>query len=51
MEEKRIIKGQRFGGCAPVLCVPVVEKTREGILSCVDTLSRSGVKMIEWRMD
>lgn len=51
MKEKRVIKGQEFGGKAPVLCVPVVEKTREAILRSVDELSRRGVKMLEWRMD
>lgn len=44
-------KGIRFGEGAPVICVPVVERTDEAVLGRIRELSSCGVSMIEWRMD
>ncbi len=45
------IKGHSFGKGTPVVCVPVVEKTAEGILQIIGRMTEARVEMIEWRMD
>ncbi len=45
------IKERVFGCGGPIICVPVVEKTKEGILACVRDMVEQQVEMIEWRMD
>lgn len=45
------IKAHKFGSGKPVLCVPVVEKTGEGIIACVQDMVQRQAEMIEWRMD
>lgn len=51
MPEVFRIKGQEFGSGKPVVCVPVVERTEEGILRAARELVANGVGMLEWRMD
>ncbi len=46
-----VIKGHPIGGGRPVLCVPVAEKERAGILGSAARAIRAGAEMIEWRMD
>lgn len=45
------IKGHEFGNGKPVVCVPVIEQTREAILIKVREMEAENVEMIEWRMD
>lgn len=45
------LKEHKFGSGKPVVCVPVVEKTGEGIVACVRDMVGKQAEMIEWRMD
>lgn len=45
------IKGITFGQGRPVICIPVVEKEKEGIIHKIKELSERKVQMIEWRAD
>lgn len=45
------IKGNQFSAAHPIICVPVVEKTKEGILAAVGSMVQKQAAMIEWRMD
>lgn len=45
------IKGQTFGEGAPIVCVPIVEKTKESILAEAVALATDGAQMLEWRID
>ncbi len=51
MQQAFDIKGVHFGDGRPVICVPVVEKTREGIVGKIRELVEKNVKMVEWRAD
>ena len=46
-----IIKGKLISEKHPLVCVPIMEKTREEILSQARDLSELGVEMLEWRAD
>ena len=45
------IKGHIIGEGVPIVCVPVVERTAEGILDTIRQMTNKQVEMIEWRMD
>lgn len=45
------IKGLEFGAGCPVVCVPVIEKSKENILAVLKAMTARNVNMIEWRMD
>lgn len=49
--QKLTIKNQNLDGGRPVICVPVVKKDRESILTEVKELVQKQVQMIEWRVD
>ncbi len=51
MQEPLEIKGIRFGGGRPVICVPVVERERAAIVAKIRELAERKVQMIEWRAD
>lgn len=51
MNKTLCIKGRTIGKGKPLLCVPVVEDTRDGILSEFRSLLTSPADMIEWRAD
>lgn len=44
-------KGKILGAGTPLVCVPVTEETREGIVEEIRILTEKKVDMIEWRMD
>lgn len=50
MKEFRI-KNQVIGEGRPLICVPVMEQNREGIIKEITYLSQSSADMIEWRVD
>lgn len=45
------IKGVKFGAGKPVVCVPIVEQTAEGICREAEELAAVGIDMVEWRVD
>lgn len=45
------IKGKTIGGGRPCVCVPVMEKTKQGIVNEILALAKSNAEMIEWRVD
>lgn len=45
------IKGTTVGRGRPVICVPVVEQEKEGVISRIKELTEKKVRMIEWRVD
>ncbi len=45
------IKGIRFGGGRPVVCVPVVARERADVVGKIRELVSKKVQMIEWRAD
>ena len=45
------IKGKNIGQGKPMVCVPVMERKKEDILSEVTRLVDLGAEMIEWRVD
>lgn len=51
MTEEIIIKNHRIGTGKPLVCVPVVEQSREDILAAAEKITGKGVDMLEWRMD
>ena len=52
MEDRRLtIKNRTFGAGRPLVCVPVMECTREEILREIAYLGQSRADMIEWRVD
>ena len=46
-----IVKGKYIDNHKPLVCVPIIETTRESILSRTRDLVESGVEMLEWRAD
>ena len=46
-----VIKGKKLGGGKPCVCVPVMERTKEGIIDEILSLTKTNVDMIEWRVD
>ena len=51
MNGKYIRKGKTIGAGKPLLCAPIVEDTKEGILSEFRSLLGTPAEMIEWRAD
>lgn len=45
------IKGYTFGAGAPIVCVPIVEKSADGIIAEGLALATDGTQMLEWRID
>lgn len=45
------IKGVEIGTGRPLICVPVLEKTKETVIKEVEYLVKSDADMIEWRLD
>lgn len=51
MESELIIKGKTIGGGKPLICVPIVEDTKDGVLSEFRSILSTNAEMIEWRAD
>lgn len=51
MENRLCVKGRLIGHGKPLVCVPVMESTKEGILKETGRLVGLGADMIEWRVD
>jgi 3-dehydroquinate dehydratase-1 len=51
MGELLCIKGRRIGEGKPLVCVPIMETTRAGIVGEAERLCERHVQMIEWRVD
>ena len=51
MQKPFEIKGIMIGEGRPVICVPVVEKTTEGVVTKIRELGEKKVQMLEWRVD
>lgn len=45
------IKGTEVGTGRPLICVPVLEKTKEEVIKEVEYFVKSDADMIEWRLD
>lgn len=45
------IKGKKFGGGRPVVCIPVTETKKENIIERLKDLGARKVPMVEWRAD
>lgn len=45
------IKGKKLGEGKPLICVPIVEQDRDGILSECRSVCETAAEMIEWRVD
>lgn len=45
------IKGKKFDTGKPIICVPVMEPRKDGIMKEVSLLVGKGIEMIEWRVD
>lgn len=46
-----LIRGVALGGGKPLLCTPIVEDTKDGILSECRSITKTNAEMIEWRAD
>ena len=51
MDAVLCVKGKRIGTGRPLVCVPVMEQTREAIVAEVQRLVQLHVDMVEWRVD
>lgn len=51
MEQPLCIKGRNIGEGKPLVCVPIMESTREGIVREASRLAERHADMIEWRVD
>ena len=49
--KKLVLKHREIGTGKPLICVPVMEKTREKIITEITYLTGSSADMIEWRVD
>lgn len=45
------VRGIRIGEGIPKICVPIVEKTREGILAAAEAFDKTALDIVEWRAD
>lgn len=45
------VKGKTIGEGTPLICVPIVEKTKEGIVREAENKIQVGAQMLEWRVD
>ena len=45
------VKGRTIGEGKPLVCVPVMEKTKEDIVRESECLRDLGAEMLEWRVD
>ena len=45
------VKGKTIGEGKPFVCVPIMEKTKEGIVREAEDLIQAGAEMLEWRVD
>ena len=46
-----IVKGKKIGTGRPLVCVPVLEHTKQGIIDEIINLSKTATDIIEWRVD
>lgn len=51
MKKKLIIKGKVIGEGKPLVCVPIMEKSRQAIMEEAKRLADSKAEMVEWRVD
>ena len=51
MEDLLCVKGRIVGKGKPLVCVPIMEKTKESIIKEAKRLAEHQVDMIEWRLD
>lgn len=51
MENQLRVKGKIIGEGRPLICVPVMERDRKGIVEKVRGLADCAAEMIEWRVD
>lgn len=51
MDQFLCIKGRIIGKGEPLICVPIMERTKEGILKEAARLAELSADMIEWRVD
>ena len=51
MNQELIIKGKNYSTGTPIVCVPIMAATAEGIVAEAARLVDLGVEMIEWRVD
>ena len=45
------IRETEVGTGRPLVCVPVIEKTKEEVINEIEYLAESAADMIEWRLD
>ena len=51
MKEYLCVKNRVIGSGRPLVCVPVMEQTKDGIVQKVKEMTAHKVEMIEWRVD
>ena len=51
MDKSIDIRGRKLGGETPLICTPLVGKTREGVLAEAATVIAKKPDVIEWRVD
>lgn len=51
MDNLLCIKGRTFGKGRPLVCVPIMESTKEGVIKEAVRLAELHADMIEWRVD
>lgn len=51
MKEYLCVKNRVIGSGRPLVCVPVMEQTKDGIVQKVKEMTAYKVEMIEWRVD
>ena len=51
MERPIIIKGKHIGEGKPIICVPVMGKTKNEIVESIKKMVNDKCEMIEWRVD
>lgn len=51
MSKRLMVKNKTFGGGKPVICISVMDKHTEDIITEIKRLIADGVEMIEWRVD
>ena len=50
-EKTFTVRGRTFGGETPVICTPLVGKTRDAVLAEAATVIAKRPDVIEWRVD
>lgn len=51
MKKNMVVKGKVIGAGKPLICVPIMDKTKDEVIAEAKRLVELGIEIIEWRVD